>query len=1223
MIGTFESYKRIIIPLIIALLLVPVNSSFSQGSSIINDDTTSFSRGTFNHTVLGGNGIELDYEYGSNDSWPNNWTLMSQGRPGNFSLPIVYDSANNVLVLEEGAPYYPKNFTWIYDFNVNKWTMKSPPNAPSSAQLTAYDSMHGVVITHFSYRSYLIPGETWAFNVSLNVWTNMTPANGPVNHSDSAMVYDSVNHVLVLFGGGETYYNNDTWIYDYSVNTWTNAHPGNPPPARGMHAMAFDESSGEVILFGGLNRTRFNDTWAYNVSNNVWIQKAPAVSPPARYRSSMVYDSLEKETILFGGASDSGALQDTWTYSSGLNRWAKRDPENPPSNRSHSGFAFNSRANEAVLFGGYGGGFDGYYGDLWTYDLSRDEWTDITEHAVPPPCRSAAIAYDSRIGRSILFGGAPGNAYANCGTYSYDLATNTWARLYPACAPPARSMIPMVYDSLNDEMVIFGGCYMALNFPLGDTWTYNFTNNKWTNRNPVSHPENRFLQAMAFDSTTGKTILFGGFGDPWMGDTWSYDSRANNWTKLNPQNHPSQRYGAAMVYDEKNRIFVLFGGYDNDHGSFESDTWTYNITSNSWINRTPSKNPPGRVYHTMVYDKQMGTIIMYGGLAVDHICNDTWSYNATTNRWMKINTVRAPVARYDQGMTYDEANHAVVLFGGESTYYRICGDVWAFDMKHLSDSGNFISAQFDIGGNAHFGTLDWEAVTPAGSSVRFQLRTAETPKDLGSRPFIGPDRTPDTYYPCSGQQISSIHNGSRWFQYRAYFSSTDSSMTPLVKNVVVHYNLPPTIKLISPTGNENWTGEQEIAWTASTGDNDSLTFDIYLEKNLLRVPIAKGLPNGTVHWAWNTSSISNGTYRIRIEAHDGDLEIPVSANVTSANFTIYHPPPPNHPPHVDLMSPADKSIVNTTSVRLLWQGSDPDGDPLTYTVSYSVKPLFSGQVITDITDIETLDLLGLRDNTTYYWTVDANDTKTNRTDVATPIWRFTVELPPANRPPEITSLPGAAITVGERYGYNITAHDEDGDKLFYSIVSGPMKMTIDNQSGNLSWWPAATDIGNRTVTIEVSDGRGGTDRQIFTIVVHEAPALPPPERSVCRFSSPANGSTVHGLAEIQGTAAKGTFPLVIVRLRIDDGEWTTAIGLENWSQVIDTGKLSNGKHRLEAWSFDGSVYSDTASIDIIVNNKEPVRGGTNYIQGAIPVIIIVIAVLIALVLFGRRMKKRK
>ena len=94
---------------------------------------------------------------------------------------------------------------------------------------------------------------------------------------------------------------------------------------------------------------------------------------------------------------------------------------------------------------------------------------------------------------------------------------------------------------------------------------------------------------------------------------------------------------------------------------------------------------------------------------------------------------------------------------------------------------------------------------------------------------------------------------------------------------------------------------------------------------------------------------------------------------------------------------------------------------------------------------------------------------------------------PENQAPVITSTPGLTATVGQAYGYLVTATDGDGDALTYALTAAPPGMTIGAATGLVTWTPAAGQAGAQAVTVAVSDGRGGTATQSFTITVGTVP----------------------------------------------------------------------------------------------------------------------------------------
>jgi Putative Ig domain len=69
------------------------------------------------------------------------------------------------------------------------------------------------------------------------------------------------------------------------------------------------------------------------------------------------------------------------------------------------------------------------------------------------------------------------------------------------------------------------------------------------------------------------------------------------------------------------------------------------------------------------------------------------------------------------------------------------------------------------------------------------------------------------------------------------------------------------------------------------------------------------------------------------------------------------------------------------------------------------------------------------------------------------------------------------------YTYQVQAVDPDGDPLTYRLVAGPKGMQIDPTTGLLTWNPDADQVGRYEIEVEVSDGRGGIDKQSFTLEV--------------------------------------------------------------------------------------------------------------------------------------------
>jgi hypothetical protein len=845
-----------------------------------------------------------------------------------------------------------------------------------------------------------------------------------------------------------------------------------------------------------------------------------------------------------------------------------------------------------------------------------NNWIKMSNLSSPSPRYYQAMIYDSFNQVGILFGGMNFSQSYN-DTWTYNAFLDKWIEKEPLISPSPRAGSAIAYDSQDKVVVLFGG--LEGNNWINDTWLYNLTSNTWTNMSPIEAPpvSRGLIYQMAYDPIKNVCVVFGGGSNvpPSSGSgTWTYSVNKNNWIKLETNITPLARTCSAMVYDESNHIMVLFGGYRFEQHL--NDTWILDLKNYSWSQRWPSVAPSARTSHAMVYDSNRGVSILFGG-DWSPGSEETWAYNSSNNSWLQLTPAIAPMSKEGHQMEYDRSAKAVVLFGGWDRINQpdsLSDDTWIYWPDVFYQNGTYTSKPKDLSGTVFYGTIEWNASNTNSTSIDFQLRTADTQNELLNKSFIGPDGMDSTFYNQSGQHIASIHNGSRWIQLKAYLSTQNILETPQLQDIEIHYNLLQHLSISSPLGAENWTGIQNITWAAQDDDNDSLLFDIYLENSSTSLLLANGLPNETREWSWNTSMIPNGTYSIRIVARDDNPSIPLKVNATSSNFTIYHPPPPNHLPHVDLLSPPNSSIIDNASVHLSWKGSDLDGDLLTYTVRYSDNPQMQGAISSNSSTAAYIDLLNLTENKTYYWTVDTTDGKSNGTDIPTAIWSFTIKI---NHPPRITSKPLSSVQVGDTYSYNVTAADIDNNIIALSIIQAPNSISFNPSTGQVRWTPNASDVGNHTIIIQASDGKGGIDQQIFNITVVPRP---PPQKPQIMITYPTNGSKIGGMVTIRGTAANGSSPLSLIQVRIDGANWKNAVGLGNWSISRDMSKMSNGNHKIEARAYDGNLYSDTATVKYSVFNPEPIVS----VEGALSwiiILIIIVAIGVSLVVISQSRRK--
>ncbi|RME52192.1 hypothetical protein D6783_05570, partial [Candidatus Woesearchaeota archaeon] len=98
---------------------------------------------------------------------------------------------------------------------------------------------------------------------------------------------------------------------------------------------------------------------------------------------------------------------------------------------------------------------------------------------------------------------------------------------------------------------------------------------------------------------------------------------------------------------------------------------------------------------------------------------------------------------------------------------------------------------------------------------------------------------------------------------------------------------------------------------------------------------------------------------------------------------------------------------------------------------------------------------------------------------------YTLTVSNVNDDPVITTSPVTSATVNEPYVYDVNATDSDptNDTLTYALELAPSGMSINASSGLIEWTPSVGQEGAHNVSVNVSDGNGGVDRQNYTVTV--------------------------------------------------------------------------------------------------------------------------------------------
>lgn len=307
------------------------------------------------------------------------------------------------------------------------------------------------------------------------------------------------------------------------------------------------------------------------------------------------------------------------TAFAGAQTWLQLNPNpfpNATQQRRTGGFAYHPVAGGLVLYGGLQSSPTATLAETWLYDGTT--FTQLSPTTAPPPRWGHRMVYDSRRARIVAFGGRSPTTTANANdTWEFDGVD--WQQVVTAASPTARAFYGMAYDSRRGRTVMYGA---QSGFPNGNqTWEYDGTT--WVQVTTPTTPPGVESPALAFDKARGVTVMFGGYNAVSPGtmydSTWEYDGV--DWTQRQIANPPIARYRAGIDYDEVRGRVVLYGGFGN--ATALQDTWEYD--GNTWT-QVATGGPTRSTEAFFAYAPNLGSFVHFGGSGPGGTPNETWLY---------------------------------------------------------------------------------------------------------------------------------------------------------------------------------------------------------------------------------------------------------------------------------------------------------------------------------------------------------------------------------------------------------------------------------------------------------------------------------------------------------------------------------------------------------------------------------------------------------------------
>jgi len=350
--------------------------------------------------------------------------------------------------------------------------------------------------------------------------------------------------------------------------------------------------------------------------------------------------------------------------------------------------------------------------------------------------------------------------------------------------------------------------------------------------------------------------------------------------------------------------------------------------------------------------------------------------------------------------------------------------------------------------------------TADAQNVKLNQDTATTIHLTGS----DPENTTLTFsmvsYPVNGKITGTMPNpiytpnagyhGPDSFTFKV----SDGKMYADPATVSITVNGKPTADKLNVKTNQNTA--VAITLTGSDPDNDPLTF--VTVTNPAHGTLAGTAPNLT----YTPASGFHGTDSFTFKANDGSMD----SAVATVSITVNGKPTAS--------SQTVNALLNT-ALPITLTGTDPENDPLTFTV---VNNPAHGTLSGTAPDLTYTPADGYVGTDSFTFTVNDGSLDSDPATVSINVGGKLIALAQSVITNQNTALPIVLSCAGAQ-----------GTTLKYSIVTKPVHGSLSGTAPNLKYTPASNYHGADSFTFTVNDGKGVSDPAMISITVNGKPTV--------------------------------------------------------------------------------------------------------------------------------------
>jgi len=457
------------------------------------------------------------------------------------------------------------------------------------------------------------------------------------------------------------------------VPSWHRLTPaGTPPVPREFASLTYDPLGDRLFLFGGrIGLDRTNELWELRFTPNLEWRRIDAAGlvPPALELAPMTFDAPHQRLIVVQPSSNDpqpGSPAMAWTLdvSGDLPAWDVQIPggQQPPAGslgiqsvRDSTNNLFLIEARPQI--------------DAWGLRLLPDmHWIQFGPvGAQKPTFATGTLAFDEHRTRLFSFYSAfeatrfgftdPVPGYTNLRVPG---ARSSNAFKSIAFDPVARSAVAQDPSGSQRLVRYAGGWAWEARIPLGHS-SFTMNGTSW---------DARAHRALRFEYTSPSLL------------TYSIDPDSTNpWALMPATNAPTgSRHDAAVAYDSTTGTTYLYGGETN-----LADLWQFHVFggTGAWSLKSASGGPA--VFGaSMVVDPVRGRLVLFGGASSTGPKNQVWAFSFAANTWSLVNWQgTGPLPRTGAAIAYDSIGDRLLIAGGRNggTFYT---DAFALSLSDPS-----------------------------------------------------------------------------------------------------------------------------------------------------------------------------------------------------------------------------------------------------------------------------------------------------------------------------------------------------------------------------------------------------------------------------------------------------------------------------------------------------------------------------------------------------------